>query len=81
LQIGYNNGDNPFTTAQTFIDQHMLDQNYLSQIADYIRQRTGEGSVPTLGHTSTHAGNANAATPMVSQEFFLKFLKVVCKMV
>ena len=48
LHIGYNNGENPFVTAQQFIDEHMLDQNYLAQIADYIRQRAGE-SGPTLG--------------------------------
>jgi len=62
LQIGYNNGENPFTTAQTFIDQHMLDQNYLSQIADYIRQRTGESSIPTLGGATHPAGAANNAS-------------------
>lgn len=56
LQIGYNNGENPFVTAQQFIDEHMLDQNYLPQIADYIRQRAGE-SGPTLG-----GGNAAAPT-------------------
>ena len=48
LQIGYNNGENPFVTAQAFIDEHQLDQGYLAQIADYIRQRAGE-QAPTLG--------------------------------
>ena len=48
LQIGYNNGDNPFVIAQTFIDTHTLNQGYLAQIADYIRQRAGETG-PTLG--------------------------------
>ena len=48
LQIGYNNGENPFVAAQQFIDEHMLDQNYLAQIADYIRQRAGQ-SGPTIG--------------------------------
>eukprot|EP00581_Thalassiosira_minuscula_P019963 CAMPEP_0183713124 /NCGR_PEP_ID=MMETSP0737-20130205/8078_1 /TAXON_ID=385413 /ORGANISM="Thalassiosira miniscula, Strain CCMP1093" /LENGTH=848 /DNA_ID=CAMNT_0025941873 /DNA_START=41 /DNA_END=2590 /DNA_ORIENTATION=- len=48
LQIGYNNGENPFVVAQAFIDEHMLDQGYLAEIADYIRQRAGE-SGPTLG--------------------------------
>ena len=55
LQIGYNNGENPFVTAQSFIDEHMLDQNYLAQIADYIRQRAGE-SGPTLGGGSGGGG-------------------------
>lgn len=49
LQIGYNNGENPFTVAQKFIDDYMLDQGYLAQIADYIRSRVGEAAGPTLG--------------------------------
>jgi len=67
LQIGYNSGENPFTTAQNFIDEHMLDQGYLAQIADYIRQRVGQGSVPSLGGsadvamTSTNSGNLGPA--------------------
>lgn len=55
LQIGYNNGDNPFVTAQAFIDEHMMDQGYLAQIADYIQQRTGE-SGPTLGGSGGGGG-------------------------
>ena len=55
LHIGYNNGENPFVTAQTFIDEHMLDQGYLAQIADYIRQRAGE-SGPTLGGGGSASG-------------------------
>lgn len=39
LRIGYNNGENPFVTAQAFIDDHVLDQGYLAQIADYISGR------------------------------------------
>lgn len=58
LQIGYNNGENPFVTAQAFIDEHMLDQNYLAQIADYIRQRAGQ-SGPTIG---MGGGGTTAAT-------------------
>mmetsp|Transcript_149 Transcript_149/g.211 ORF Transcript_149/g.211 Transcript_149/m.211 type:complete len:850 (-) Transcript_149:52-2601(-) len=58
LRIGYNNGENPFVTAQEFIDEHMLDQNYLPQIADYIRQRAGQ-SGPTIG---MGAGGSTAAT-------------------
>ncbi|KAL9180234.1 hypothetical protein ACHAXT_008204 [Thalassiosira profunda] len=55
LQIGYNNGENPFVTAQAFIDEHMLDQNYLAQIADYIQQRAGQ-SAPTLGMGAAGGG-------------------------
>ena len=64
LQIGYNNGENPFVTAQQFIDDHMLDQNYLSQIADYIRQRVGDSAV-TLGgnQTASSSTQSTATTP------------------
>jgi len=61
LQIGYNNGENPFVTAQAFIDEHMLDQNYLAEIADYIRQRAGQ-SGPTIGM----GGGGSTAAPSSS---------------
>lgn len=67
LQIGYNNGENPFTTAQTFIDEHMLDQGYLAQIADYIRQRVGQGSVPTLGVEDASGGGEATSGPIPMQ--------------
>ncbi len=57
LKIGYNNGENPFVTAQKFIDDYQLDQGYLAQIADYIRNRVGEAAGPTLGA----GGNTNAS--------------------
>ena len=64
LQIGYNNGDNPFVTAQTFIDEYMLNQGYLSQIANYIQQRVGEaGNTPTLGMGNAE-GVSSGPTPM-----------------
>ena len=57
LQIGYNNGENPFVTAQAFIDEYMLDQGYLAQIADYIRTRVGQdGYVPTIGTEESRNG-------------------------
>jgi phospholipase A-2-activating protein len=59
LQIGYNNGDNPFVTAQSFIDTHTLNQGYLGQIADYIRQRAGETG-PTLGMDGGSSNNSNS---------------------
>jgi phospholipase A-2-activating protein len=65
LQIGYNNGENPFVTAQQFIDEHMLDQHYLAEIADYIRQRAGDAG-PTLGMgapSSNGHGGYGATTP------------------
>jgi len=48
LQIGYNNGENPFVAAQRFVDSHQLPQYHLAQIADYIQQRVGN-QAPTIG--------------------------------
>jgi phospholipase A-2-activating protein len=61
LQIGYNNGENPFTAGQRFIDRHMLPQSYLSQIAEYITQRVGKQ--PTvLGMTSSSTSTLLASS-------------------
>ncbi|GMF30790.1 unnamed protein product [Phytophthora fragariaefolia] len=53
LEIGYNQGQNPFTVAQEFIDKHMLDQGYLREIADYITQRASEYRPPVLGNSDS----------------------------
>lgn len=67
LQIGYNTGENPFVAAQRFIDDHMLPQHHLNEIADYIRQRVGN-EAPTLG-MDTGAPAAITGTPVVSYEY------------
>eukprot|EP00520_Triparma_pacifica_P006106 CAMPEP_0118653282 /NCGR_PEP_ID=MMETSP0785-20121206/11752_1 /TAXON_ID=91992 /ORGANISM="Bolidomonas pacifica, Strain CCMP 1866" /LENGTH=788 /DNA_ID=CAMNT_0006545823 /DNA_START=153 /DNA_END=2515 /DNA_ORIENTATION=- len=59
LKIGYNVGDNPFVTAQEFIDKYSLDQGYLAQIADYIRQRVGTDNTPTID-MNAHANNGSS---------------------
>jgi len=59
LRIGYNNGENPFVTAQKFIDDHMLDQNYLAEIADYIQRRAGDAG-PTIGMGGAGGGGASS---------------------
>jgi|AntRauTorckE5430_2_1112549.scaffolds.fasta_scaffold01742_4 phospholipase A-2-activating protein len=64
LQIGYNNGENPFAVAQKFMDDYMLDQGYLAQIADYIRNRVGEDAGPTLGMAAGGAPASSGPTPM-----------------
>ena len=61
LQIGYNNGENPFVAAQRFIDAYMLPQYHLNEIADYIQQRVGKGG-PTLGEGG-RAAAASSAKP------------------
>ena len=65
MQIGYNNGENPFVVAQKFIDDYQLDQGYLAQIADYIRNRVGEPAAPTLGMAGAN-GTSNASVSAVS---------------
>ncbi len=64
LKIGYNDGDNPFTTAQTFIDQYMLPQSYLSQVAEYVMQRAGQQPtvIGTAGPESGGGGNHHTFT-------------------
>jgi len=48
LQLGHNNGENPFVAAQRFIDANEMSQGYLAQIADWITARSGQ-TMPTLG--------------------------------
>jgi phospholipase A-2-activating protein len=71
LQLGYNNGENPFVAAQRFIDSNELNQGYLAQIADWITQRAGQSSAPTLdmaGSSQTRSSApAAAAASVVSQ--------------
>ncbi|CAM9787363.1 unnamed protein product, partial [Ectocarpus sp. 8 AP-2014] len=60
LQIGYNNGQNPFVAAQNFIDKNELPQSYLNEIADHLTKRAGE-SAPTIGMDAGAAGATAAA--------------------
>ncbi|CAM9846412.1 unnamed protein product, partial [Chrysoparadoxa australica] len=68
LQIGHNNGDNPFMSAQQFIDKHELPQTYLGQIADYVTKRAG-AQVPTLGAEASTNGSGAAAAPRTFKHF------------
>jgi phospholipase A-2-activating protein len=73
LEIGYNQGQNPFQVAQAFIDKHFLDQNYLNQIADYISQRSSHYSPPLLQDASlaSTTGTTTTKTTIKSQMFDL----------
>jgi phospholipase A-2-activating protein len=62
LEIGYNQGDNPFMVAQDFINKHMLDQSYLREIADYITQRSGEYRAPVIGTDGAQSVSTTEAT-------------------
>jgi phospholipase A-2-activating protein len=67
LQIGYQNGENPFVAAQRFIDAHVLPQYHLNDIADYIQQRVGKDAAPTLGGGGGGAATvASSVTPMAT---------------
>ena len=68
LQIGYNNGENPFDAAQRFIDAHVLPQYHLAQIADYIQQRVGQ-QAPTIGMDTALPSAAMAGVPAVSYQY------------
>lgn len=74
LQIGYNIGENQFNAAQRFIDSHELPQYHLSQIADYIQQRTGTagGGRPVIGGstaTTMMSSGATTGTPIASFQY------------
>lgn len=62
LQLGYNELENPFVAAQRFLDQNQMDQNYLSQIADFITARAGKNSAPTfdMSHPSSSSSSGHA---------------------
>ncbi|ETV67982.1 hypothetical protein H257_15946 [Aphanomyces astaci] len=62
LEIGYNQGQNPFTVAQAFIDKHLLNPSYLKEIADYISDRSANYQPPLLGDHSTPS--TEKATPL-----------------
>jgi phospholipase A-2-activating protein len=76
LKIGYNIGENPFTAAQRFIDAHMLQQNYLNEIANYITQRVGKqptvlGMSSAATTTTAQPTGAFAGNPIVQFEHIL----------
>jgi phospholipase A-2-activating protein len=74
LQIGYNNGENAFVAAQRFMDAHMMPQHYHSEIANYIQQRVGKPSVPTLGGAAA-AGPSTVVAPAVYEHVPMKGYK------
>lgn len=84
LEIGYNQGQNPFTVAQEFIDKHMLDQNYLREIADYITQRAADYRPPVLGNDedvnfSGPSGVSASALPAAPQFKYFPVVRWRCQ--
>lgn len=63
LELGYNQGQNPFMVAQEFINKHMLDQAYLKEIADYISQRAGDYQAPVIGQDGDVAMDISPPAP------------------
>jgi phospholipase A-2-activating protein len=75
LRLGHNNGENPFTAAQRFIDQNELQQSYLGQIADWITARAGQ-TMPTIG-TGASGVVGNPGTAHVKSWFILRYFASV----
>lgn len=69
LQLGYNNGENTFVSAQRFIDANQLSQSYLSQIADWITQRIGQSNTPTLESSTPIPSTSSHSNPIVTNTF------------
>lgn len=61
LQLGFNNGENPYFAAQRFISENQLQQNYLKQIAEWITSKAGR-SAPTLDMSGASGSTAGAAS-------------------
>ncbi|KAG7346202.1 WD-40 repeat-containing protein [Nitzschia inconspicua] len=73
LQLGYNNGENPFVAAQRFIDSYVLPQYHLNDIANYIQQRVGSqgrtlGGGPTSSLSSGMGPVATAGVPIIAYQ-------------
>jgi phospholipase A-2-activating protein len=66
LQIGYNTGENPFVAAQRFIDDHVLPQHHLTEIADYITKQAG---TPALSMDNAKPP-ATTGLPLASYQHF-----------
>lgn len=73
LQIGYNNGENQFVAAQRFIDDHVLPQHHLNEIANYIEQRVKSEGLTLGGPAGGGAGSSSSAAttgvPIISYEY------------
>lgn len=60
LKLGYNRGENPYLASQRFIDTYQLSQTFLTQVANYIVQRTGASyDTPTTSGSTSSANNSN----------------------
>ena len=61
LQLGYNNGENPFVAAARFIDANQLGGQYTTQIADWIQARAGKNT-PTIGSASSSSSSSSSSS-------------------
>lgn len=68
LQLGYNNGENPFLAAQRFINENSLPQYHLKQIAEWIQSKAGK-QTPTIGGSSSSSSSAAAAVAPPTNTF------------
>ena len=56
LKLPYNASDNPYVTAQNFIHEHELPQDYLDQIANFIITNTKGASLGTAPNPDPYTG-------------------------
>lgn len=61
LKLGFNNGENPFTAAQRFIDQNGLNNSYLSQIADWISKEAKSSPTFDMSESVAAASTSTAS--------------------
>ena len=45
LRIGFDHDENPYNAAQRFIDENEFNQNFLSEIAEFIQKQVSHGEV------------------------------------
>ena len=60
-------GDNPYRTAQNFLDQNELDQNFLDQISEFVHNNTNQAEEAAAKGAPPAA--AAAAAPMPPSYF------------
>lgn len=80
LKLPYNRGDDPWLTAQNFIHQHDLSQQYLEQVANFIIANSGDklstNGVGRNSGSSQHTDQPTNDLPHFPQTGLLFFDKV-----
>jgi len=66
-KLGYNNSENPYATAQEFLDKNDMSRNFLEQVAQFIIKNSnpvtlGEAQGPTYSDPLTGSGAYTTST-------------------